>query len=429
MKTSRKVLLGCLCTVLATGLIFANGSKDSGSKSGKTVVKALAYGDNSNAEGQSWKRIVQAFETANPDIVIDDEMLYDEAYHQKVTARLASGDVPDIAYMGADARWGKPWQEAGQQIDMRPYLDQNKYDMKLIPAMGPNGEVYYLPLGTSNMCTVVFENRDLLKKLGLTEPKTYDDWVKMVPVARANSIEVVSTHGADGWAWGSCVMSAFIARTSGDAKWIEKAVKGQKKFTDPEFVSALTILTTMVKDGVLSQKTIQIDSGAGLSDYSNGKCLFYVTGQWDAGNITPEAQSATKLIAFPKMPGETGNTGSVAAAWQVGYGITKKGVADEKIRNAAIKFLDFFNSEQEVTQRLRDGAIVAPVLKNYKVPADMPAIISEKVSLGTTAPTTDVIDSYLSGKANDALLAGCQQIVAGTKTAAQVATEIQAQMK
>jgi raffinose/stachyose/melibiose transport system substrate-binding protein len=428
MKTSRTVLLSCLFIAFSAAVIFANGSKES-AKSGKIIVKALAYGDNSNAEGQAWKRIVSAFEAANPDIDIDDEMLYDEAYHQKVTARLASGDIPDLAYMGADARWGKPWQEAGQQIDMRSYLDQNKYDMKLIPNMGPKGEIYYLPLGTSNMCTVVFENRDLLLKLGLNEPKTYDDWVKMVPVARAKGVEVVSTHGADGWAWGSCLMSCFIARTSGDPNWIQKAAKGEKKFTDPEFVAALSVLATMVKDGVLSSKTVQIDSGAGISDYSNGKCLFYVTGQWDAGNFTPDAQKGTRLMAFPKLPGEKGCTGTVAAAWQVGYGLTKKGISDEKVRKAAIKFLDFFNSTEEVTERLRDGLIVAPVLKNYKVPADMPPIISEKVALGTTAPNTDVIDSYLSGKANDTLLAGCQQIVAGTKTPAQVAAEIQLLVK
>jgi raffinose/stachyose/melibiose transport system substrate-binding protein len=80
----------------------------------------MAYGDNSNPEGVNWVRIVDAFHKANPGIKIDYELLYDEAYHQKVAARLASGDVPHLAYMGADARWGAPWKESGQQFDHRP---------------------------------------------------------------------------------------------------------------------------------------------------------------------------------------------------------------------------------------------------------------------------------------------------------------------
>ncbi len=422
MKLSKKVILVGLFAVLAMGIVFAGGGKDG--KSGKTVVKVLAYGDNSNSEGQSFVRIVEAFEAANPTIDIDYEMLYDEAYHQKVPARLASGDVPHVAYMGADARWGTAWKEAAQQVDMRPYIDQNQYDLSLIPEMGPNGEKYYLPLGTSNACTVVFVNEKLVKELGFDIPKTYDDMKAMVPAAKAKGIDVLSTHGADGWAWGSCVMSALFSRTTGKTDYMTDLASGAKKFTDADVVSGLAFLNQMVKDGVMSQKAVLIDSGTGLSDYSNGKCLMYVTGQWDAGNISPEAQAVTKLIAFPSLPGQKGPD-TMAGAWQVGYGITKATVAAGKeVLDASIKFLNYFNSVAEVTQRLRDGAIVAPILKDYKVPADMPAIISEKIALGKYV-SCDVIDSTLTGAPNDALNAGMQEIVAGKSTAAQVAAKVE----
>ncbi|PKL10582.1 MAG: sugar ABC transporter substrate-binding protein, partial [Spirochaetae bacterium HGW-Spirochaetae-8] len=90
--------------VLLVANITAQGARETGAGTGKVVVKAMAYGDNSNQEGVNWVRIVDTFEKANPDIDIDYEMLYDEAYHQKVVARLAAGDIPDLAYMGADAR-------------------------------------------------------------------------------------------------------------------------------------------------------------------------------------------------------------------------------------------------------------------------------------------------------------------------------------
>lgn len=426
MKLSKKVLLVAGTALMAAGLVFVGCGKSGAATGGKVVVKALAYGDNANQEGQNWVRIVDAFEKANPDIDIDYELLYDEAYHQKVTARLASGDVPALAYMGADARWGAPWAEAKQQFDMKPYLDTNVFDLSLIPSMGPNGEIYELPLGTSNLCTVAFANTKLIAELGFDMPKTYEDLVKMVPAAKAKGIEVVGTHGADGWAWGSCILSGIIARTSGDAHWVTKAKAGSAKFTDPEFVNALKVLQVMVKDGVLSSKSVLVDSGTGLSNYSNGKYLFYLTGQWDAGSITPETQEVTKLIAFPTLPGEKGNGGSIAGAIQVGYGITQAGAKDEKVRDAALKFLAYFNSEAEVIQRLRDGAIVAPVLKSYQIPSDIPTIIKAKVDLGkNTTIITDVIDAFISGPQNDAINSGCQKIVSGTSTPEQVAAEVE----
>ena len=433
MKNSkvRIAVVALAMLVLLVANITAQGARETGAGTGKVVVKAMAYGDNSNQEGVNWVRIVDTFEKANPDIDIDYEMLYDEAYHQKVVARIAAGDIPDLAYMGADARWGAPWKEAGQQFDHRDVIDWNYYDASLVPPMGPNGEVFEIPLGTSNITTVLFMNEKLMQSLGLSAPKTYADLVAMVPVARKAGIEVVGIDGADGWAWGSCLMSTIIARISGDPQWVSKAVAGQYKFTDKAFVDSLAFLEKMVKDGVISSKSVLIDYGANVSNYSNGKALFMVQGQWVAGGIeNPEVANNTAMLAWPTLPGEKpGNEGSVAAAIQVGYGLTKSGASDPAVRDAALKFIQYFYSEPETTQRLRDGAIVAPILKGYQVPADLPAIVKQKVALAQKAPVTDVIDAYLSGDANEALNTGMQKIVSGQATPQQIAAQVESLVK
>jgi raffinose/stachyose/melibiose transport system substrate-binding protein len=420
MKKAAAILVGLLLLLTAGALTAAP----------KVVVKTMAYGDNSNPEGVNWLRIVAAFEKANPDIDIDFELLYDEAYHQKVVARLAAGDVPHMAYMGADARWGKPWQEAGQQFNHKPFMDPNYYDLKLIPPMGPKGEIWEIPLGTSNICTVLYMNEKLVKSLGFSAPKSYQDIVAMVPSAQSQGLDVVSIDGADGWAWGSCLLSGVIARMSGDAHWVSKAVEGKNKFTDKAFVDSLALIDRMVKDGVIASKSVLVDYGANLSNFSNEKALFMVQGQWIAGSIeNPEVANNTLMMAWPKLPGEKpGTAGSVAAAISVGYGITKAGAADPKVRDAAFKFLKVFYSHEETTQRLRDGAIVAPVLKNFKVPDDLPRLVKQKVGLAQSAMNTDVIDAFLSGAPNDALNAGMQKIASGQATAQQIAEEVESLM-
>src|SRR6056297_3592625 len=344
----RVMVLAVLVLLVGFGVTGCQKEGAAAEKSeGPVVVNAMAYGDNSNQEGVNWVRIVDSFEKANPDIDIDYEMLYDEAYHQKVVSRLASGDVPDLAYMGADARWGTPWKEAGQQFDHRDLIDTDYYDMDLIPDMGPNGEVYEIPLGTSNITTVLYANEALLESLGFSAPETYEDMVAMVPAAKEAGLDVVTIDGADGWAWGSCLMSAVIARMSGDPQWVSKAVAGENKFNDPAMLKTLEFVQQMVEDGVITEKSVLVDYGANTSKYNNGEALFMVQGQWVAGAIeNPDVKAATQLMAWPELPGQKdGVEGSVAAAIQVGYGLTKNGASDPAVRDAALKFLNYFYSE------------------------------------------------------------------------------------
>jgi raffinose/stachyose/melibiose transport system substrate-binding protein len=170
-----------------------------------------------------------------------------------------------------------------------------------------------------------------------------------------------------------------------------------------------------------------VDYGANIAEFSGGKALFMVQGQWAAGSIEKEVQDDTLMLAWPDFPGQAeGMTGSVAAAIQVGYGLTKKGGSDHRVRDAALTFLqEYFYAEEEVTLRLRDGAIVAPILRGYQVPDDLPAIIKRKITFSWESVPTDITDAYLSGAANDALNAGCQKIVLGKATPEQVAQEVE----
>ena len=416
----KKLLAVASILVIATSLFAAPKAK----KVKQVTLNIMGYGDNSNAEGQTFKRICEEFMDANPDVKVNYELLYDEAYHQKAVSRLAAGDVPDIAYMGADARWGAEWQEAGQQINNVPYYPEN-IDASLVPDFFGTGVKPYLPLGGSNYCTVVAVNMDLLNKIGGKIPETYEDMKALAKTCKANGIQLMSTHGADGWVWGSCVMSGIIPRTTGDLKWIEKAVNKQVKFTDQGFVDALSVLSTWVKDGVLDPNSVLTDNGTGMSNFVNGKYLMYIDGQWAFGEQNlGKLSKSVKLISIPQVPGEKACAGSLAGAWQVGYGITKKGTKDKKVLDAAKRWMAYFYSYEETVQRLQDGGISAPIIKNFKLPSGMDPCIAEKATLGAY-PSCYVIDSYLTGVANDTLNAGMQDIVSGKITPAALAANVQ----
>lgn len=423
MKNTKKVLLACLFAVCALGMVFAGGSK----ASDKTVLNVMGYGDNATAEGQSFIRIIEAFEEENPDVDVTYELLFDQAYHQKATARLASGDVPDVAYMGlgTDGVWGVYWSEAGQQIAMDPYLDTSIYSLSAFGSANADGSHSFVPLGIANMCSVVFVNTELLSSLGLSMPTTYADMKAMVSVANANGIDVLGIGGGASWVWVSPILSNFIAQTSGAADAPEQLAAGAMAYNGPEMMATLNFLKTMVDDGVLSTDAAIIDVGTAITKFNNGEYLFYMGGQWDAGSVSVALQETMDMVAFPAIPGAKGYETSVAAAVSPGYGLTKSGEA-KGLSEVAMRFINYYNSKAEVEQRLRDGGISGSVLANHNLPSDLPRIAELKGALAAEAVVTQVLDAYVVGDPISILSTGAQEIILGTKTPQQIADAMEA---
>jgi len=423
----KKIALIAILAVIGTAVCFAGGSKDGASKQkGKTVIRVLANVDNSTQDGADWLDIVAKFEADNPDVDVQDVTVYSEAYHQKARAMLAAKDYPHVAYIWPDAR-GVYFKEAGQLVDNKPYMDPSYYDFSQIPAMGPNGEIWEVPDGASNFCSVLYMNAEILKKYGFAEPKTYADLVAMVAPLKKDGISVISMSGADSWVWGSCFMSGIVPRYTGEADWVSKAVKGERSFTDPAFVKALSVITTMTVDGVLPAATMVTDYGTALTNFITGKAAFMIDGQWRANGVEDlELQKAVKMITFPAFPGEKpAMANSVAAALSVGFGITKAATEDKALLDASVRFIRAVNSPENVTRRWLNGSVVAPV-EFVDPPSGMTPIVLEKMRYSkSVGPLTDVIDSYLPPAANDALNVGMQNIALGKTTPEEVAAEVE----
>lgn len=415
--------------LMSTSMLFAAAqNEDSGSK--KTILRVLANVDNSTSDGADWKEIVEQFEIDNPDVSVEDVTVYSEAYHQKARALLAARDYPHVAYIWPDAR-GIYFQEAGQLIDNKPYLDPEYFNFSVIPPMGPNGEIWEVPDGAANFCSVMFMNRALLRENGIPEPTTYADLVAMVEPLKEKGLMVVSMSGADGWVWNSCLMSGLIPRFTGDPNWVSKAVAGEYSFTNPDFIKALGFIQTMIDDEVLPPSTIVTDYGTALSNFINGKAAFMIDGQWRANGIEdPELQKNVSLMSFPKLPGEkAGMADSVAAALSVGFGLTKAATEDPAVLDAAIRFIKAVNSPANVTRRWMNGSIVGPTIF-VDEPEGMSPIVLEKTRFSrNVGALTDVIDSYLPPQANDALNIGMQNIALGKATPEEVAAEIESMVR
>lgn len=400
-------------------------------------LSILSFGD---PEDDRIITLCDEFMEENPDIVIDLTIKSDEEYHTEVASRISANNIPDIAYMGIDERWGSAWREANQFVDNTSYFP-SFIDTDLVPSISISGTNIkpYLPLGGPNYCSVVGVNTSLLTTVDPTGriPETYTDLLTLVQKveqyneAHDTDIKVLSTHGADEWVWGSCVLSGIIPRTTGDAGWIEKAVDGQVDFTDDDFITALNVIKRWIADGILDPASATTNDQTGKNNFAQGKYVMYIDGQWGFGEaVYHDMTSDIELITIPAVPGEASNsvTGSMASTPQPGFGITKKCSQNATSLDAAKRWLAYVNSQEETLNRLESGAISCPIISNFEYPDDMDPLVSEKANLAQYA-SCYVIDSYLSGDANDELNSGIKNIVADSVAVAQVAENIQAALE
>jgi raffinose/stachyose/melibiose transport system substrate-binding protein len=86
----KKFLLLALCLLVFSAL----------SAGAATPLKLLYYADATQAGYQEdIDLFIEQFKTDNPDIDLQVEILFSQAYHQKLGAYIASGQLPDVVYM------------------------------------------------------------------------------------------------------------------------------------------------------------------------------------------------------------------------------------------------------------------------------------------------------------------------------------------
>ncbi|TCW61154.1 extracellular solute-binding protein [Treponema sp. J25] len=426
------LVLGTLLSALA----FASGQQQGAStKEGEVVtLKVLNYLDASQANSErEIKEIWGEFERRYPNIKIEREDLFNEPFHQKTSAYIASGQLPDVLYMWPSGRSAELHNKKLVK-DLTPFLKADGLYDKFVPAaVAPQmaGYLAELPIGIT-FTHMLYVNTKLLADNGLSVPKTYEELKAMVPKLKAKGLDTVLIAAQDDWVMQSCLFSAIVGRIAGD-KFIDDVLAGKAKFTDKPFVDSLKIVEDMFKSEIISKKALQTPYGEVPALFAAGKAPFLIDGDWRTGAfitdkstgvalIPPEKQKDIQLMVLPALPGEKfPNTSSAVVG--VGFGMNAKIPAGSAKEKAAWELIKFLNSEYVQKIRLESGAAF-PSLKGVTVPSLEP-IMQNRAKFYENYKGTYVLDAVLDPKVYGPINIGLQEIGLGTATPEQVAAKVQ----
>jgi raffinose/stachyose/melibiose transport system substrate-binding protein len=402
----------------------------------KTVLKVLYYADASQAGYAEDVGAFDKFEAANPDIDLQMEVLFSQAYHQKLSAYIAAGQMPDVVYLWPGARDSSATVHQQKLVkDLKTVFPADFFKSFNAPALDPkqqlSGMLAELPQSFT-YTTAVYANVGLLKSLGLAVPKTYAELKALVPKLRVKNVQTLLLPNGDQWPAQSCLFSTISGRLLGD-EFLDDVKAGKAKFTDKGFVDALKFYEQLYKDGVINVSNIQMGYGDGPGMFAAGKAAFFVDGDWRVGAyltdrttgkalIDPAKQASDfELLNFPAIPGEK-NKLSVSAIAGVGLGINKD-ISGAKL-DAAKKLLQMYYGKENMLMKLETGAFV-PTRTDVSSTKLEPLQTKQQAYYAGIPKTTYVIDGVLDPSVFNILNAGLQSIPLGAETAEQVAKKMQ----
>ncbi|TDC55660.1 extracellular solute-binding protein [Actinomadura sp. KC345] len=343
--------------VTAAPMLAACGGDDSGS-GGKVTIEWMNIATTEPSQSL-FPKIAKAFEAQNPNVRIKATSLENDAFKSKMTALVASGDLPDIY-----VTWGGGVLK--QQIDAGLVKDVTSDGSTVLGTMTDvskkayqyDGKTYAVPY---DMGMVGFwYNKKHFEKAGIEgPPKTWTEFMNAVRRLKDAGVTPIALGGKDKWPghyyW------AYLAMRIGGMPAMEQAAQGND-FGGPAFVQAGQKLKELA-DLQPFQKGYQnagYDTPGGqAATMGAGKAGMELMGQW-APAVQKDAAGSDlgdDLGWFP-FPTVEGGPGAVTDVFGGGNAMA----VSEDAPPEALDFLTFLMNEQNERQLVTSGAFM-PVLK------------------------------------------------------------------
>ena len=209
-----------------------------------------------------------------------------------------------------------------------------------------DGKLYALPTG-SGYTTGLYYNKEIFAKYNLQAPKTYADLVKVTKELNNHGIAGIALGGADKYKLPLWYFAA-LNQTTGN-KGMERtvaALEGKAKFTDPDYVEAMSYFAKYAKDELFQKGFIGADAASMVATFASGKAGMFYGGTWEVLGFKQSGLTSDKLGMIPWVQMKDGVKSEVAGAASGGAtALYAKG--DPKNRALALKLIDYITSDKK----------------------------------------------------------------------------------
>ncbi|GAA0560397.1 extracellular solute-binding protein [Actinomadura livida] len=400
--------------ITAAPMLAACGGDDSGS-GGKVTIEWMNIATTEPSQSL-YPKIVKAFEAQNPNVTVKTTNLENEAFKSKMTALVASGDLPDIY-----VTWGGGVLK--QQIDAGLVKDITSDGSKVLGTMTDvskkpyqfDGKTYAVPY---DMGMVGFwYNKKHFEKAGIDgPPKTWAEFMDAVRKLKDAGVTPIALGGKDKWP-GHYYWS-YLAMRIGGMQAMEQAAQSND-FSGAPFVQAgekLKELSDLQPFQQGFQNAGYDTPGGQAATMGAGKAAMELMGQWaPAVQVDASGNELGDDLGWFPFPTVEGGPGAVTDVFGGGNGFAVSKDAPKE----ALDFLTFFMNEANEREQVTSGASM-PVVKGAESALDDPNRKMVAEALNTSAGFQLYLDQAFPPAVGQEVNDSVASLIAGKKSAQEV---------
>ena len=324
------VLLCAVLVLLAAVFSPAAAPTEDGASNPEQTVITLVYAYQNTQWSACIEEVIRQFEAANPHIDVQYKIHYEDSVYEDMLYKLAArdelGDIMQIKEPYA-------WAESGLIAELPVSLAEQVNTTCTV-----DGKTYGVcALGTT---TGVVYNKAMFAQLGLSVPKTYEEFLDVCRVLKENGIIPLGVGGKDLWHfeyWLNHFLRSDILSVEPD--FLAQCSAGERDWNDPLITNLLTHLNDLFRLGYVDESWPSTPDGALAYHMAEGQVAMVFSGPWLAsGALSIDPALDLGWFYVPNSAGEIVAGDSLDVFWTV----TDDCVRDEARYEAAVAFLEFF---------------------------------------------------------------------------------------
>ncbi|MHA6484970.1 ABC transporter substrate-binding protein [Paenibacillus sp. strain BS8-2] len=426
---TKKTLLVSVAGLMAVTTAACGNSTDNdgngGSSTGdKVTITMMHPWTTPNIDNDVYKARIEQFQKDHPDIVIKTDEVPSAQYKTKLRTLAAANNLADVnvVWPGADLA-----PLVGGEL-LQPINDLMSNWTDILPegALTPfnvDGQQYAIPT-KQTFVDIVYYNKEMVSSVGYDVfPTTYADFIDLVKKLKEAGLTPLSLGNKEQWPLQSSILSIIGDRFTG-SDFLQKVVSGEAKFTDPEFVSAISVIDELSKLKAFNTDANNMDSVQSQDYLIQGKAAMHISSSTVDARVRINNEDGDKfgIALFPSVEGGKGDPAKSAGVVQYGIAINSK--LDERKKAAAEEFMKYFVSEDLYKDLISNGVVVPA---KVDVPENASPYLKEMLEL-TGKGTAPVFDSIIPTQVVSVIQNGLQALTVGRGTPEEVAADTQEAM-
>lgn len=423
----RRWVATLLASVMAMGAIVGSSSLVMAEESDRVFKILSMWPEDDNDSGSVLKQVTENYiKEVNPDFKYEFEVVSSDNLKQKVATLAASNDLPDVFAYDA----GTPLIElidaglvlnVGEKLtEMGSFENVDASAVDFLTGLTGTEALYDLPLGQN--IEGFWYNKACFEKAGIEKaPETWDEMLEDAEKLMAAGIQPFAVGASEQWPATRLVNAYVIRKLGADA--MDRAYKGEIKYTDPGLVEAAAMLQSMTEKGYFGEGPTTVDQNTAAEMIMAGEAAMIYNGSWYVSALSADTNPAgPDGVGFFNIPTVEGGVGT-ATEYSMNCG-TILALSNEKYDSVTEGWLKYFTENAGDWAINNQGTLRGYTIKDVpETLSDYSKMVAEEIEKATGSATwfEAAMDSELSQIAQE----NVQSLMNGDITPEEYAQSLQ----